>query len=465
MKKIFYFMTTFCVALAFTSCELKDDKEYFEENAAQRSETNIDNVMKVLQSAPNGWLMEYYGALGYGGFNVMVKFDGDQATVASEQIGPSHKAGIGDDGKVVTSTSHFKLEQSMGTILSFDDYNPTFHYFSMPNNPDGIGDTSEGMYGDFEFRVMKCTPDSIVLSGKKHQNRIYMVPIPADKAWEEIITDAEETESFMSSRYYTLEGSDRTDTVDIQIVNQGRCLVFTYKDSTDLTETVVAPYIVNKEGFEFYNLVKVNGYELDGLYKGDTDEYFVFKNNPNLRLATALPTLVESLTTGPWYIRYSTLGDYAQPKWDAMMETLKTAGTNKTEIKIYYGIFGLYNNRLTANLIAGADAPYQGFTFSDVNETGDQLTIKWSPKLNNRDGRDYFSKYGWQDAMEPFYGSSERSGKYVFGSGRTFKLSCDYPRKPTYITLTDVNEPTNVITLWADQYMFMDSSSGYYLDD
>lgn len=385
----------------------------------------------------------------------MVKFDGDQVTVASEQIGPSHKAGIGDDGKVVTSTSHFKLEQSMGTILSFDDYNPTFHYFSMPNNPDGIGDTSEGMYGDFEFRVMKCTPDSIVLSGKKHQNRIYMLPIPADKTWESYITDAEETESYMASRYYTLEGPDRKDTVDIHVESSGRCLVFTYKDSTNLTQTVVAPYIVNKDGFEFYTAVNVNGYELDGLLKGDTDEYFVFKNNPNLRLATALPTLVESLTTGTWYIRHSSLGDYARPKWDAMLEPLKTAGKNKTEIKIYRAMLGLYSNKLGIHMLAGNDSPYYGFSTSDVNEAGDQVTLKWMSSQSNRDGRDYYQKYGWKDAMEPFFGAR----------GRTFKLSCDYPRKPTYITLTDVNEPTNVITIWADASYYMDDNMNYYQDN
>ena len=450
-------MTTFCVALAFTSCELKDDKEYFPENAAQRSETNIENVMKVLQSAPNGWLMEYYGNLGYGGFNVMVKFVGDQATVASEQIGPNHKAGIGDDGKVVTSTSHFKLEQSMGTILSFDDYNPTFHYFSMPNNPDAIGDTSEGMYGDFEFRVMKCTPDSIVLSGKKHQNRIYMLPIPQGKAWEDIIKEAEETEFYMSSRYYNLEGSDirPNDTTEVEVVSSGRCLVFTYKDSTKLTQTVVAPYIVNKDGFEFYNSVNVNGYELDGLVKGDTDEYFLFKNNPNLRLATAMPTLVESLTSGTWFIRHSTLGEYAQPKWDAMLDKLKTAGKNKTEIKIYRAMLGLYTNKLGVHMLAGSDSPYYGLSTSNVNEAGNQVTLKWLPSQSNRDGRDYYQKYGWDNAIEAFFGTR----------GRTFKLSTDYARKPTYITLTDIDEPTNVITVWADESYYMDDNMDYYQDN
>ena len=83
------------------------------------------------------------------------------------------------------------------------------------------------------------------------------------------------------------------------------------------------------------------------------------------------------------------------------------------------------------------------------------MTLKWMSSQSNRDGRDYYQKYGWKDAMEPFFGAR----------GRTFKLSCDYPRKPTYITLTDVNEPTNVITIWADASYYMDDNMNYYQDN
>ena len=136
------------VVMAFSACSLKED-DTFDEQASQRSEAHIAEVQKVLYTAPNGWLMEYYGALGFGGYNVMVKFDGSNATFASEKWGPSHVAGIGADGKCVTTTSHFKIEQSMGTVISFDDYNETFHYYSMPNNPDYNYDKDEGLYGDF----------------------------------------------------------------------------------------------------------------------------------------------------------------------------------------------------------------------------------------------------------------------------------------------------------------------------
>ena len=163
--------------MSFSACSLKED-DSFAESASQRSGDNITAVQKVLYTASNGWLMEYYGDLNMGGYNIMVKFEGENATFASEKWGDSHKAGLDADGKCITTTSHFKLEQSMGTVISFDEYNETFHYYSMPANPDYTYDTADGLYGDFEFRVMKATNDSIILRGKKHNNKIIIAISP-----------------------------------------------------------------------------------------------------------------------------------------------------------------------------------------------------------------------------------------------------------------------------------------------
>ena len=456
MRKLYFFLTICCALAVASSCSLKED-ENFEDTASKRSEDNIASVERILNSASNGWQMEYFGGtLGYGGYNILVKFDGSNATFASEKMGPYHVAGIDTEGNAVTTTSHYKLEQSMGTIISFDEWNDTFHYFSMPNNPDGYGDTNEGFNGDFEFRVMKATSDSIILRGKKHNARVIMTPIPADRSWGSILKEISETESYMSSSSYTLSGEDRKDNLDIQIRNSYRCLVFTYIDSTELKQTITAPYIVKNDGYVFYAPVTVNGMELDGLWKGESDDYFIFRNNPRLQLDSYMPTLAEHLSTGLWCIRYGSLGEYATPKWDAMLEKLKTAGKNKTEIKIYYAYIGVAQNKLACHMVTSTDQPYQGFTVSDVNAAGDQVTIKWNSAntAHNRAGQDYYNKYGWKEALEPFY------GKY----GRTFKLSCDNPRHPSYLTLTDINEPTNVITVYYNSYYFMDNMD-YYRED
>ncbi len=454
MNKLYYILTLCVAFFSITSCSLKED-DVFDESASQRSQTNIDKLESLLASASNGWLMEYYGNQSYGGCNVMVKFDGENATFGSEKLGANHEAGIDDSGKAVTVTSHFKIEQSMGTVISFDEYNNLFHYFSMPNNPDGYGSTDEGYYGDFEFRVMKAAADTIILRGKKNNNRIVMTPIPADKSWESIIREAKETDEYMASKSYNLTGEDRNDTTQITVRMNGsyRCLVFTYTDSTDMKQTVYAPYISNKDGFKFYTEVDVNGMKLDGLEKGDTQDYFLFHNNHRLQLDTYVPSLAEHLTTGLWILRYSGLGPVAQPKWDAMMEVLKTAGPNETEIKIYYAYIGVAQEKRAFHLTTTRDQAYYGFNYSDVNEEGNQITLKLNttPSGSNKAGKDYYNKYKWRGALEPFIG--------------TFKLECDNQRRPSYIKMTDVKNPDNVITVYGNTYYFMDDMSYYNTDN
>ena len=449
MKKILYFLAACLLMTAFNACSFKED-EVFSESPAERSAESIAQVKDVLASAPNRWLMEYYGNLNMGGYNVMVKFDDDQATIASEKWGTNHKAGLDADGKCITSTSHFKIESSMGIVLSFDEYNETFHYYSMPNNPDYAYDTADGLYGDFEFRVMKADADSVILRGKKHNNRIVMTPIPEDKTWESYITEAEETESYMTSRSYTLSGEDYVITPrEITVTNNGsyRCLIFTYYDDSDQKVTVGAPYIVKEDGYYFYSPVEVNGYELDGLVKGDTDDYFVFRNNEKLQLDTYMPTLVESVTTSTWYMRYGSVGAYAQPYWDAMMEILKTAGKSKQEIKIYTATFGMTtDSKLAASMSTSTDAPYYGYSYTEESETRVKFTR--NSTVNNRAGKDYFNKYGWRAVLDCIY-------------GHTFELTCDYQRRPTWITMTDVENPTNVITLYATPSYFIEDMSYY----
>ena len=384
MKKLYYMLAATVVLMTATGCSLKED-ETFDDTASQRSADYIDNVESVLQSAPNGWLMEYYGNLNFGGYNVMVKFSGDQATVASEKWGSNHKAGLDANGQCITTTSHFKVEQSMGAILSFDEYNETLHYFSMPDNPDYTYALDEGLLGDFEFRVMKASADSVILRGKKHNNRIVMTPIPTGTTWESIITNAADTENYMQSRSYTLAGEAYKDTIDVTVTNNGnyRCLIFEYTDTMQQKQTIAAPYIVKDDGFQFYSKVEVNGLELDGLLKGTTDDYFVFRNNPNLQLDSYVPTLAEALTTGLWYMRYGSLGDYARPKWDDMLAVLKTAGKNKDEIKIYTATIGLTSdNKLCCSMVTTSDQPYWGFNF-DANADGTQIKFTQNSTVRN----------------------------------------------------------------------------------
>lgn len=444
MKKIFNNIAFLALVVTMaTSCVGRVD-DIFDESSAQRAEETITEFKSVLTSAENGWRMEYYGDRSYGGYNVFVKFTDSEVTVASEQLAETHKAGLDEDGKLITTTSGYKMEQSQGIVLSFDQYNETFHFFSDPRNP-SYGSNGEGFYGDFEFRVLEACADSVVLRGRKHQNKIVMYPVPANQTWEECYQSILDTETFMASRSYSLWVDDVEQ--DVFVYTQYRSIIFQFRDETETLVAKSAPYIVTPEGFKFYSSVDVNGVTIDGIEKGETDEYFLAHNDHKVAIWAYIPSLYEDLRDGQWFIKYDDLGAYGQKTWDKFKEALKTAGVNKKEATLYYALVGTYSGKLGFHFWVGNDADaLWGLNIINASDDGTVVEVKNNAKDGNTAGKDYFKKHNLADALDPFIGPKQK--------GRTFKLSTDNMRRPSYLILEDVDDPTNVIKLYAETVMY-----------
>ena len=73
MKKIMNILMLCAVLVAFTSCKDEVD-DVFDQTASERIDAALKSYNEILKSAPNGWIMYYYGATTYGGYNVLVKF-------------------------------------------------------------------------------------------------------------------------------------------------------------------------------------------------------------------------------------------------------------------------------------------------------------------------------------------------------------------------------------------------------
>lgn len=449
MKKKILNLFSFAIAVAsLVACSPETDR-VFDEDASQRIAEFNAGLKETLMAAPNGWRMEYYASSTYGGYNLLLKFTDTQVTAASEQFGSSQPSGIGSDGKAVTATSHYNIDQSMGSILSFDTYNEVIHYYSDPKNPDGVGTDGEGMSGDFEFRVQSYCSDSIVMKGKKNSKKIVMYPIPEDQTWEDVLTEISTTDDYMNSSSYDfiVEGSERS----VSVVKSYRRLLFSYTLDSGSDTTVYCPYITTAEGYKFYEPATVDGTTVTGFLKGDTNDYFYSMNNSQARIETYVPKLAESLSTGMWFISYDYLGAYAQPSWDDFREQLKTTGINNTKERLYWAYIGTSNGKTGMFLNAGGTTIKQGITFTTLNDEGDEVRLRWNSSVqSNKDDRDYYNKYGLKEAMEPFVGSGS--------TGRSFKLTTDSQRHPSYIILSDMDEPTNVIQLFYNQvtYVFGD---------
>lgn len=443
MKKIFFNIAIICAAAVISSCTGEVDK-IFDDSSTVRAEKMMTADREILKSAPNGWRMEFYGDVTYGGYNVFLDFDDNFVTVASEKVGASHAAGLNENGEFIKAVSGYKMEQSQGVILSFAEKNDIFHYFSDPKNNE-YGTTGEGFSGDFEFRIISACPDSVVLRGRKTNNKIMMYPVPADKTWEQVYQEIVDTERFMASRSYSLWVNDVDQ--DVFIYTQYRSLYFQYKDEEDVTKLTTAPYVVTPDGFKFYKSVDVKGTTINSLAKGTTDEYFLDTVNKDVAVWAYVPSLYEDLAESYWFIDAKQVGEFATPYWEKFKTGLKTAGQNKTKLTLYYAMIGFYDNKLGLHIWAGDDADARwGLTITPLNEEGTQVNIKNNTADSNNAGKTYYQKYAFNQACIPFANTTSK--------GRNFELTTDNLRKPTYIKMTEIENPKNVITVFAEQIMY-----------
>ena len=433
---------------ALTACVTEVD-DAFPDSASERAQKAMKETRAILETPANGWRMEYYGDTSYGGYNVFMKFEGDSVTVASEKVGDGQKAGVDANGKAITAKSHYKIEQSQGVVISLDEYNEIFHYFSQPNNPD-YGEKNEGFDGDFEFRVVSASAEKIELKGKKHDTKILMYPMDENTSWADYINKVAETEEYMSSRSYSLEVEGSENVVPAR--TSMRQLNFYTTGDDGKTVVIGAPYTVTPEGFVFYKEVTVNGVEFTGFGKGDTRDYFIASNDPKVKLVTEIPPLYTTLTRSLWYITYEDMGEYGKPKWNELLDKLATSNNGKRE-RVYYAGIGYISDKYTGFIMSTAKESQviKGMNFKQVldenkNQITDEVEISVNNKANTgtKAGDRYYKSMGVSSAMEPFCGSKSR----------TFKISADNLRHPSYLILTDKNEPTNVIKLWANGKMY-----------
>ena len=155
------------LAATFAACS-RDEESLFEKPAAIRAQEAIDNAFSVFTSAENGWEMAYFPNLEASakGYNMVLKFN------KNGNVSVTAKNATTTGNKIMTDTaSTWAVKSDYGPILTFDTYNDVFHAFSDPKG-DGAG-----LLGDYEFLILKATPELVLLKGKKHSAYTVMRPM------------------------------------------------------------------------------------------------------------------------------------------------------------------------------------------------------------------------------------------------------------------------------------------------
>lgn len=398
----------------------------------------------ILTSAPNGWAMTMYGDLDFGGFNLLCKFEkSGKVTVANEMFAAD-----------TTAVTHYKLEQSSGVVLSFDEYCELFHYFSDPLNTDGYNSQTENGFGaDLEFRIISASTDSIVLRGKKHDTKIVMTPLTAntseitDSVWAKYLRDVAAVAKVMQKgSYHMIQG---TDTLQLKANKRNRIFSYITVDSVGNRTKHNVPYIITPKGLTFYKPFIFGNEAIKGFNYAEGSDKYEQDGAKGIVLEKFTPDLNQLLVDGAWFISQDNLGNFAKNYW----RRFRTNLINKGNCYIYYAVVGTWRNRF--GLAVGPidkDEPsgvYISEAYFDYELIGtDQIRMWFNGEYDEIGNGEYFAENaGFADAYFVFAGTGNKSS-------RTFKIESDNTKDPSYLKLTDQNQANNVITLSAEQVIW-----------
>ena len=158
------------VILLVPSC-LKDQVSYFDQSAAERLQAVQKKTRETLAKPRYGWRMEYFIGnvdFDFGGKNLTLEFGAEIDTVRVRT----------EEYKDSSFTSYYRFTNDDGPVLSFDSFSPILHKYAIPSS-----EYYESRGGDFEFLIISCKDEEVILKGKRSGKMCKMYPLeePADQ--------------------------------------------------------------------------------------------------------------------------------------------------------------------------------------------------------------------------------------------------------------------------------------------
>ena len=406
MKKTYRLLFAL-TALVFTASCTPEVEDAFNKPSPDRIAEAISETKDILTAAPNGWKMAYQGSGGFGGFNILCKFDKEDNVFCEEES---------DHAK---ATSHYTVQQGQGVLLSFDSFNAALHKYSDPVgkiNGKSVGKDGKGFQGDFEFRVMSCTKDSIVLDGRKHGDRVVMTPMPEDLTWDSFFTQIATVASGMSSERYNI-------IIDKDTL-PARMNLHTLHTTDKNGKAVAIPFIYTPQGIEVLKADSLNGRKLTA-FTYSTDDKWVDPNDKSIMLSPRDITPLEAFFSDNWTINVGYSSTAEMNVWKA---AAAYAASKNMEIVTVY--FSTTPGFLSLSSYVGDNWGNLRTLYSTSGK--DQITIKGfrpNPKgtANERNGAVFYNQYKLKDIANTFL---------VNGQATDYTLSIDNPKHPLWLRMT-----------------------------
>ena len=265
MRKIIYIAIAFVLAL--TSC-VSDEKDIFDDSAANRMSAALKEYKDILTNTPNGWIMEYYAGLETdptgktGGYVYLMSFKDDLTVTVASEVSMKQPA-------KTKKESSYNLIADQGPILTFDTYNEIFHFFSEPSQSD-----LDGYGGDYEFIVMSASDERIVLKGRRGKHTIVMTPFAENANWDEYIDAVIQQRGKITFPRYIVTANDAP-------LNYG-VVVDPYKNRLEISGEMFSwgdNFTYTPTGVKLYEPVRLGEYEIKTLTWDDDQGQFTTEVN------------------------------------------------------------------------------------------------------------------------------------------------------------------------------------------
>lgn len=444
MKKFIYISTLFlATALTTVSCK-NEEKDLFDQSAAERAETAADNYTKALEADGGKWLMEYFTNDEECGYTYIVTFNTDGTVKFSGK-----NKWIG--GVFKSETSLWDVISDNGPVLTFNSYNTIFHVFSTPENfadpdwssdhKDDIDEQGYGHKGDYEFMLMEANDDFVRLKGKKYGYTIMLRHLPADTDDAAYLASIDDLKAKMfNDKFTTLVMTDASGEKFVMQAaesetynNNGRtsCGVYSmYPMAGDkVTQIVTANAIITADGIRFAKEVEIPRADANAEpLKIQTFKYnsengtLVSEDNSVTITAQPLSTLFADINY-KWMIDESQLSGKFVDAFSAASEGMKTVYKGRRNLNGVYFWSAMLNSDMhnTITFYGGSAA---GSMFTDVTASDDNTVALTLNGASDSNGSRFTTDVPAMKALIEMLGAT------------TYKLSANSLINPTSIKVT-----------------------------
>ncbi len=319
-KSIILFLA---LGLVFTACS-RDEENFFNQTAAQRTEQALTNAFDILTAPENGWEMLYFANPYNAGYTVLVKFDKHGKVIAASRNPQTTKNVYKEDGN-----STWEVMSDYGPILTFNTYNEVMHAWADPQE-DG-----DGYLGDYEFLILEATPNLVRLKGKKHSGYCEMRPLDKNMDWQAYFDEVYKLRDLLVTK---------NDGAEFNYISSSGTETMVYDDGmmiVNLEEGIIYPFTIRPNSITFYG----SGIPAQGetfaknFVVNDTKDALVCTDSgisarfvPSLTLAEVLNVKLDHHIE--WTINKSDMGSASKTTYNTISTAVKNSGGSLISMKL-----------------------------------------------------------------------------------------------------------------------------------